>query len=112
MMIRRLAIGLMLLVLSACGSSPAGPTATPANTTAITVAYARSLQPWLDSAIQNFNASGAKTADGNIIVVNGQPLDSGAMIENMVQGNSPYDLVIPADKVWLDLLANRRADRK
>ena len=112
MMIRRCTIGLILLLLTACGSAQAGPTATPANTLAITVAYARSLQPWLEPAIQNFNASGAKIADGSVISVTGQAIDSGAMIENMVQGNSPYDLVIPADKVWLDLLANRRADRK
>jgi Ca-activated chloride channel family protein len=109
-MLRRIATFCIVLAIAACSSGPAGPTATPANTFTINVAYASSAQGWMQQAISAFNNSGAKTGDGRPIAVIGQAMGSGAIVEAMVQSNPPYDMVIPADKVWMDVLAQRRTE--
>src|SRR5260221_13319045 len=89
----------LMVLLAACSSNQSNPsdnpTSIPANAQVINIAYASSAAPWLDTAIKSFNNSGAKTADGKPIIAKGQSMGSGAMIESMVQGDSPYDMVIP-----------------
>ncbi len=96
------------MLVAACGNPTPAPTALPPNSLVVNFAYASSAQTWLDKMIAAFNNTSTLTADGKRIVVRGHPMGSGAMIESMVQGNSPYDLIAPADKVWIDILAARR----
>jgi Ca-activated chloride channel homolog len=110
--LRRTVALLALVALAAC-SSPAtpGPTPLPANAQVISFAYASSAQAWLEPAIAAFNSTSTMTGDGKRIVIQGKPMGSGAIVESMIQGNSPYELIAPADKVWVDLLAARRKQR-
>jgi Ca-activated chloride channel family protein len=73
--------------------------------------YASSAQVWFQQAITDFNNTQALSADGKRIVVVGHPMASGAMIETLIKGDSPYEIVAPADKVWMDILADRRKQR-
>jgi Ca-activated chloride channel family protein len=95
-------------ISSITSSSTAAPTALPRDALAVNLAYASSAQGWFQQVIDDFNNTQTLSADGKRIVVVGHPMASGAMIETMIQGNSPYDIVAPADKVWLDILADRR----
>src|SRR5215510_13808551 len=111
-MIRRTLILLTVLLLAACGSNATpGPTAIPADAKEISFAYDTAASAWLQPMIEAFNNTSAKSADGKRLVVTGHPMGSGAIVEAMVQGNSPYALIGPADKVWVDILADRRKQR-
>jgi Ca-activated chloride channel family protein len=111
-MLKRTFILIVVLLLAACGSggTPA-PTAIPADVKALSFAYDVSAQKWLDPAISAFNSTATQSADGKRLFVTGHPMGSGAMVEDMIQGNSPYDVIAPADKVWIDILADRRKQR-
>ncbi len=102
---------LLATVLAACGRSTPGPTPIPPDAQVIQFAYASSIQRWIDAQIAAFNATNTLTAEGKRIVVQGHPMGSGAIVEAMVQGKSPYELIAPADKIWLDILADRRKQR-
>src|SRR4030042_164764 len=82
------------------------PTALPPDALAVNLAYASSAQVWFQQVINDFNNTQALSADGKRIVVVGHPMASGAMIETLIKGNSPYEMVAPADKVWMDVRAH------
>ncbi len=105
---------ILALVLAACGGGGdqnVQATPPPSSAAVVKVAYASSAQNWMDQAIAAFNRSAVRTADGKQIVVQGKPLASGAMVEEMVTGAPAYQMIIPADKLWVDLLAARRKER-
>ena len=52
----------------------------------------------MKKAIDGFNQSAQKGDNGKQLAVSGQPMASGALVESMIQGDSPYDLIIPADE--------------
>jgi Ca-activated chloride channel family protein len=112
-MLRRVLALLLILVLTACGSNApsGGPTPLPADVKPINFAYASSAQYWMDGMISAFNNTSTRAADGKRLVVVGHPMGSGAIVEAMVKGDSPYELIAPADKIWVDVLADRRKQR-
>jgi len=107
---RVVVLSCLALIMSACTGNSA-PTSTPAPTKVVRLAYAASAQSWLDQVIIAFNNQRQADASGNIIQIEGTPLASGAMIEDMVTGDLKYDAVLPDDKLWIDLLAARRQER-
>jgi Ca-activated chloride channel family protein len=96
---------LLSLIFGACGSNTP---ATPANLFTVNIAYAASADAWIAPMIAQFNATKAMTADNKQIAIKGTPLGAEDMVAAMVGPNPPYVMLIPEDKVWIDVLAARR----
>jgi Ca-activated chloride channel family protein len=102
------------VVILALGACQSGQTAspTPANARPIRVAYASSLDEWFVPMVGQFNAQNISDGQGKVWQISAWPLASGAIVEAMAAADqAPYDVIIPANKIWADLLAARRQER-
>ena len=98
-----LLIGMVGLVILACGSSDDGP---PDNAALVEVTANSSLMPWLEEAAAQFNESDAKTSTNNPIYVQVNPVDAVEPIIDIAAGAQP-DIWIPDSEVWADVLAEQ-----
>jgi Ca-activated chloride channel family protein len=98
---------LLLLPALACGfgsDEEAGP---PRNAAVVNVLASSSLQPWLETAVSEFNASEQETGAGNQIFVQLQTAESGQAVGDIAADPSTASLWIPESDVWADILADQ-----
>ena len=100
-----LLIGMVGLVILACGSSD-GP---PDNATLVEVTANSSLMPWLEEAAAQFNESDAATSSDKPIYVQVTPVDAGQAVVDIAAGAQP-DVWIPDSEVWTEVLTEQGVD--
>ena len=62
-------IGLLSMTTLACGLSEIGNDGPPSNATVVNMVANTSLEPWLNTAVSEFNATKTETSDGNPVYV-------------------------------------------
>lgn len=102
---------LMALPALACGfgsdEESGGP---PGNAALVNVLASSSLQPWLLTAVSEFNAAGHETADGSPVYVQLTTAESGQAVLDLAADNTDSTLWIPENEVWVDILADQDVD--
>ncbi|RMG97557.1 MAG: VWA domain-containing protein [Chloroflexi bacterium] len=105
--------GLFLLILLLAVSSLAcslftdgGADEPPRNAVVVRVVANASLQPWLETAVSNFNAADIKNTEGNPYFVILDTVESGQAVINLSQEDN-YTLWIPEEQVWVNVLADQ-----
>lgn len=102
--------GLALFVLFlafttlACGlGSPDGP---PSNAEVINVMANTSLEPWLTTAVAEFNASESETTAGDPVYVVLNAVDAGQAVTELA-ADSDTAVWIPDEQTWVNILADQ-----
>ncbi len=91
----------------ACGQLLPQPGGPPFNAAVINITANTALKPWLESAVQKFNDSGTKTANGQTAYAQIAFVEAGQAIADITTNQANLDLWIPDDKVWADVLADK-----
>ncbi|MBE2222004.1 MAG: VWA domain-containing protein, partial [Anaerolineae bacterium] len=102
-----LMVALLGLMTLACQIGEVGSDGIPENALMIEVVANASLEPWLQTAVSNFNASDPTTSSGQPIYAIVQGVESGQQITNMADGSSQPALWIPDSPVWVNLAADQ-----
>jgi Ca-activated chloride channel family protein len=104
-------ICLFILMLSlpalACISSSSTSTDAPRNALVLRVIANSSLEPWLNTAVAQFNEAEHETGDGEQIYVELTDTESGLAITQFISGELSGGLWIPEEQVWANLLADQ-----
>ena len=100
---------LLLILLSlpavACGLFDGSASGEPPRDAAVVELMANSsLTPWLETAINDFNAAEIETSDGTQAFAVLTPAESGQAVTLMIDGSASPTLWIPDDEVWVDVL--------
>lgn len=100
---------LLGLVTLACGlgDSATDEVEVPSNAEAITVVANTSLEPWLSTAVTQFNAAETQTSSGKPAFVTLTTTDAGQAVTDMSTAVGPT-LWIPDDIVWANILADQK----
>ncbi len=98
----------MILALTslACGVFSGLGDGIPGNAVVVNVTASKSLQPWLDTAVTQFNDSETETADGKPVYVILNPVEAGQAVTEM-SGGTDTTLWIPDQQVWVNILADQ-----
>jgi Ca-activated chloride channel family protein len=107
--LRYLILLLLLLVLPAlaCGFGDDGDSGPPSDAAVVNVLASSSLQPWLLTAISEFNTSEQESADGKPIYVQLDTAESGQAVLDLTSDPSQTAMWIPESDVWVDILADQ-----
>lgn len=76
----------------------------PRNAVVIEVAANSSLTPWLEAALNDFNATETKTGSGKQVFAVLNPLESGQAVTQIANGDANPTLWIPDNEVWSAVL--------
>jgi Ca-activated chloride channel family protein len=95
------------LVSLACGAENAATPEPPRNAAVVDVVANTSLEPWLRTAVTQFNASETLTSDGKPVFVELTSADAGQAVSDMLTAVGPT-VWIPDDMVWVNILADQR----
>lgn len=98
-------IGLLSFTTLACGLGSIGSDGPPSNAVVVNVVANTSLQPWLDTAVSEFNASETQTSNENPVYVQLQAADAGQAITQLTASDDATTLWIPDQPVWTNMLA-------
>lgn len=111
------AIGL----LGRSGGQPAEPvavpnatsvaTSAPANAVIVSIESSNTKEDWMNAAVEKFNASGAKIANGQPIVVKVKHGGSGTGADAILSGTSQPVVYSPGTYVWIKQLNQKWQDR-
>lgn len=109
------AIGLM----GRSGGPPTGPvpgatnapTPPPADAVVVSIESSNTKEDWLNLAVEKFNASGAKIAGGQPIVVKVKHGGSGTGLDAILAGESQPVVYSPGTTVWIKQLNQKWQDR-
>jgi Ca-activated chloride channel homolog len=109
------AIGLM----GRSGGQPTGPvpgatnapTPPPADAVVVSIESSNTKEDWLNLAVEKFNASGAKIAGGQPIVVKVKHGGSGTGLDAILAGESQPVVYSPGTTVWIKQLNQKWQDR-
>ena len=71
---------------------------------ALTVAYSPEKEEAFSSLVDNFNALGLKTTDGEEMVVRTVSLDPESMMNHVLDGSAAFQAITPDSSVWLGQL--------
>ena len=98
----------MILALTslACGLFGGLGDGIPSDAVIVNVTASKSLQPWLETAVTQFNASKTETAAGNPVYVILNPVEAGQAVTEMA-GGTDTTLWIPDQQVWVNVLADQ-----
>jgi Ca-activated chloride channel family protein len=104
-------ICLFILMLSlpalACIAPSSASTDAPRNALVLRVIANSSLEPWLNTAVAQFNEAELETGDGEQIYVELTATESGLAITQFISGDLSGGLWIPEEQVWANLLADQ-----
>jgi Ca-activated chloride channel family protein len=81
-----------------------GDGTTPAPTSALVVAYSPEKEQAFTTLVDNFNAQGIETPDGERMRVEVAKLDPEAMIDSVLDGSATFQAMTPDSAVWLGQL--------
>jgi Ca-activated chloride channel family protein len=106
---RSILLLIMMLTLPAlaCGGLDSDNSSAPRNALVLPVIANSSLEPWLATAVTEFNDSEPETGSGEQIYVELQTLESGQAITQLTNGEVSGGLWIPEELVWANLLADQ-----
>lgn len=96
-------VGLTTLACSLGNSASNEP---PRNAEVVQLVANTSLEPWLSTAVTQFNASETQTSDGKSIFVQLTAADAGQAVTDISAGAEPA-LWIPDESVWVNILADQ-----
>lgn len=100
-----IAMALFLLTPIACSTvTPSGP---PRNALLVNVVANPSLQAWLDTAVETFNAEKNTTQAGDTIYIQVAYLEAGQAVLDITAGKTSPDIWLPDDPVWAAILADQ-----
>jgi Ca-activated chloride channel family protein len=102
-----LLITILILTTVTCSTSNDSP---PRNAVVVPVTANTSLTPWLEAAIEDFNAAKIETAASNPVYIVLDPVESGQAVTDMADGTPLPALWIPDSQVWVNLLADQGVD--
>jgi Ca-activated chloride channel family protein len=105
-----LLIGLLGLATLACGLGSSGGDGIPDDAVVVNVVANTSLEPWLQTAASQFNASEPTTNSGQPVYVTIGGVESGQQVTNMADGRPQPALWIPDGPVWVNLAAEQGID--
>lgn len=103
-------LAVVALLVAACGDGAPAPTATPANLKTLRVAYDSSAARLFGETVLAFNAAQIRVGE-EILRVEATAISSGDFTDSLTQGDLPYDVIIPADQAWYELLNAWRIER-
>lgn len=92
------------------GATPVA-TAAPANAVIVSIESSNTKEDWLNAAVEKFNASGAKIASGQPIVVKVKHGGSGTGADAILAGTSQPVVYSPGTYVWIKQLNQKWQDR-
>lgn len=99
---------LLTLTTLACGlSSGGGP---PSNAEVVTIKANTSLEPWLATAVSQFNDSDTETSNGDPIFVILESVDAGQAVTELVD-DVDTAVWIPDEQTWVNVLADQGNNR-
>ncbi len=98
-------VGLLALTTMACGLLQIGRDGPPDGAAVVNVVANTSLQPWLETAVSDFNATKTETSDGNPVYVQLQAQDAGQAMTELINSDDNTTLWIADQKVWPNMLA-------
>ncbi|NKQ36090.1 MAG: VWA domain-containing protein [Chloroflexi bacterium] len=99
-------IAILALTSLACGVFGGLGDGIPNDAVVVNVTASKSLQPWLDTAVTQFNNSETETAAGNPVYVILNPVEAGQAVTDMA-GGTDTTLWIPDQQVWVNVLADQ-----
>lgn len=94
------------LTTLACSLGNTAANEPPRNAEVVSVVANTSLEPWLSTAVTQFNASETQTSGGKSIFVQLTPADAGQAVTDISIGAEPA-LWIPDETVWVNILADK-----
>ncbi len=99
-------IAILVLTSLACGAFGGLGDGIPSDAVVVNVTAGKSLQPWLDTAVTQFNNSEIETADGNPVYAVLNPVEAGQAVTDMA-GGTDTTLWLPDQQVWVNVLADQ-----
>lgn len=83
----------------------------PGNAVAVLVATSNTKQTWMDQMVEQFNAAGSTTADGQPVHVSVQHVGSGSSMEAILVGDLQPVVWSPGSGTWVERLNQTWQDR-
>ncbi len=102
-----LLVSLLVLTTLACQIGDVGGDGIPDDAVLVEVATSTSLEPWMQTAVSNFNESSPTTSGETPIYVTTRGIESGQLVTDMTAGEGTPDLWIPDSPVWVNLAADQ-----
>ncbi len=78
------------------------PTPLPAGSVLVSVASSNTKESWMDQVVEQFNAAGFETSDGNTIIAEVQHVTSGGSMNAILDGNLKPAAWSPGDPSWVE----------
>ena len=102
-----LLVGLLGLMALACDFGEiGGGDGPPSNAVVVDVAANTSLEPWLTTAVTNFNDAEIQNSDEKPVYVNLISVESGQAVNDFAEGTA-VAMWIPDEQVWVNVLADQ-----
>jgi Ca-activated chloride channel family protein len=101
---------LLALPALACGFGDDDEEAPPRNAAVVNVLANSSLEPWLRTAVFEFNAAEQDTADGKHAFAQLSIAESGQAVVDLAANDDDVAIWIPEGDVWVDVLADEGID--
>lgn len=98
---------LLSLTTLACQLGDVGGDGIPDDAVVIEVVGSSSLEPWLQTAVTDFNASKPMTSNETPVYVTARGVEAGQQITNMAAGEPQPAVWIPDSPVWVNLAADQ-----
>ncbi len=102
-----LLVSMLGLTTLACGLFDFSSDGPPSNAVAIEVMANTSLEPWLITAVSDFNNAAIENSDGKPYFVTLNSVDAGEAVTQLAINTENPALWIPDDNVWVNLLADQ-----
>lgn len=99
-------IAILSLTSLACGLFGGLGDGIPNDAVVVNVVAGKSLQPWLDTAVAQFNEADNQTSSGHPVYVISTPSEAGQAVTDMASGTDTT-LWIPDQQVWTNILADQ-----
>jgi Ca-activated chloride channel homolog len=104
-------IGNSTAAVNPAASPGAAATALPPGSVEVKIESSNTKEDWMNEMVKDFNASGAKTSNGQAIVVTVVHGGSGTGLDNILTGSSKPVVYSPGTDVWINQLNQKWKDQ-